>query len=54
MLDHRMTIMAVRRRRRFSVFYLSTNISNADGHAHHGYQEPKTFADYVKPEYWYR
>lgn len=23
------------------------------GH-HHGYEEPKTMADYVKPEYWYR
>ncbi|KIV81757.1 hypothetical protein PV11_03919 [Exophiala sideris] len=23
-------------------------------HAHHGYEEPKTMADYVKPEYWYR
>lgn len=21
---------------------------------HHGYEEPKTFADYVRPEYWYR
>ena len=19
---------------------------------HHGYEEPKTFADYVRPEYW--
>jgi len=24
------------------------------GHDHHGYEEPKTFVDYVKPEYWYR
>ncbi|KAL2004258.1 hypothetical protein VTN02DRAFT_4773 [Thermoascus thermophilus] len=24
------------------------------GHGHHGYEEPKTFVDYVKPEYWYR
>lgn len=25
------------------------------GHGHHApYEEPKTFADYVKPEYWYR
>ncbi|KAI1172960.1 COX5B-domain-containing protein [Nemania sp. FL0916] len=26
------------------------------GHHHdeHAYEEPKTFADYVKPEYWYR
>ncbi|KAK7967284.1 cytochrome c oxidase polypeptide IV [Apiospora aurea] len=26
-----------------------------DGHGHHdhhGYEEPKTFADYVKPQYW--
>ncbi|KAI2642487.1 COX5B-domain-containing protein [Xylaria nigripes] len=26
-----------------------------DGHGHHdhhGYEEPKTFADYVRPEYW--
>ncbi|KAI2613188.1 COX5B-domain-containing protein [Hypoxylon fragiforme] len=22
------------------------------GHDHHGYVEPKTFADYVKPQYW--
>ncbi|PGH07370.1 hypothetical protein AJ80_08011 [Polytolypa hystricis UAMH7299] len=21
---------------------------------HHGYEEPKTFADFVKPEYWYK
>ncbi|KIW19094.1 hypothetical protein PV08_03386 [Exophiala spinifera] len=25
-----------------------------DDHHHHGYEEPKTMADYVKPEYWYR
>jgi len=25
------------------------------GHGHHpAPEEPKTFADYVKPEYWYR
>ncbi|KAH8700352.1 putative cytochrome c subunit VB [Talaromyces proteolyticus] len=24
------------------------------GHGHAAYEEPKTFADYVKPEYWYR
>ncbi|OKL56641.1 Cytochrome c oxidase subunit 4, mitochondrial [Talaromyces atroroseus] len=24
------------------------------GHGHPAYEEPKTFADYVKPEYWYR
>lgn len=25
------------------------------GHGHHPpYEEPKTFVDYVKPEYWYR
>merc|ERR1712230_323402 len=23
-------------------------------HHHHGYEEPKTMADFVKPEYWYR
>ncbi|ERF72182.1 Cytochrome c oxidase subunit 4 [Endocarpon pusillum Z07020] len=23
-------------------------------HPHHGYEDPKTMADYVKPEYWYR
>jgi cytochrome c oxidase subunit 5b len=23
-------------------------------HAHHGYEEPKTMADYVKPDYWYK
>ncbi|RKU44116.1 Cytochrome c oxidase subunit 4 [Coniochaeta pulveracea] len=22
------------------------------GHGHHGYEDPKTFADFVKPEYW--
>jgi len=22
-----------------------------DAHHHHGYEEPKTFADFVKPEY---
>ncbi|KAI1643867.1 COX5B-domain-containing protein [Daldinia loculata] len=22
------------------------------GHDHHGYEEPKTFADFVKPSYW--
>jgi len=25
-----------------------------DDHHHHGYEEPKTMADFVKPEYWYR
>ncbi|KAK2757049.1 Cytochrome c oxidase subunit 4 [Arachnomyces sp. PD_36] len=25
-----------------------------DHHHHHGAEEPKTFVDYVKPEYWYR
>lgn len=24
------------------------------GHGHTAPEEPKTFADYVKPEYWYR
>jgi cytochrome c oxidase subunit 5b len=24
------------------------------GHHHPPHVEPKTFADYVKPEYWYR
>lgn len=24
------------------------------GDHHHGYEEPKTMADFVKPEYWYR
>ena len=24
------------------------------GHDHHSYEEPKTFADYVRPEYRYR
>jgi len=24
------------------------------GHDHHGFEEPKTFADYIKPEYRYR
>lgn len=23
-------------------------------HHHHGYEEPKNFTDYVKPDYWYR
>jgi cytochrome c oxidase subunit 5b len=25
-----------------------------DHHGHHGYTEPKTMADYVKDDYWYR
>lgn len=25
-----------------------------DDHHHHGYSEPKTMADYVKQDYWYR
>ncbi|KAK5952414.1 Cytochrome c oxidase subunit 4 [Knufia fluminis] len=25
-----------------------------DDHHHHGYEEPKTMADFVKPDYWYR
>ncbi|KAL1956740.1 hypothetical protein VTO42DRAFT_6890 [Malbranchea cinnamomea] len=29
-------------------------IGEEDAHDHHGYEEPKTFVDYVKPEYWYR
>lgn len=24
------------------------------GHDHHGVEEPKTFADFIKPEYRYR
>jgi cytochrome c oxidase subunit 5b len=24
-----------------------------DHHGHHGYEDPKTFADFVKPEYYY-
>ncbi|RJE20286.1 hypothetical protein PHISCL_07371 [Aspergillus sclerotialis] len=27
---------------------------DAHGHHHHAHEDPKTFADYVKPEYWYR
>jgi cytochrome c oxidase subunit 5b len=23
-------------------------------HPHHGYSEPKTMADYVKEDYWYK
>lgn len=31
------------------------NSDDDHGHGHHApYEEPKTFADYVKPEYWYR
>lgn len=22
------------------------------GHDHHGYEEPKNFSNFVKPEYW--
>lgn len=31
-------------------------LADDHGHGHHhpAYEEPKTFADYVKPEYWYR
>ena len=25
-----------------------------DHHHHHSYSEPKTMADYVKEDYWYR
>lgn len=25
-----------------------------DDHHGHGHEEPKTMADFVKPEYWYR
>ncbi|KAL2432920.1 Cytochrome c oxidase subunit 4, mitochondrial [Exophiala dermatitidis] len=36
--------------------YRMEYIGPADDHHgdHHGYEEPKTMADYVKPEYWYR
>lgn len=36
----------------------TSNILDHDTHDSHGHhpapEEPKTFADYVKPEYWYR
>ncbi|KAL1963697.1 hypothetical protein VTN77DRAFT_7901 [Rasamsonia byssochlamydoides] len=40
--------------------YVGPETDHADGHAsphahsHQHYEEPKTFVDYVKPEYWYR
>jgi len=34
--------------------YVGPQDDHSHGHDHHSYQEPKTFADYVKPEYWYR
>ncbi|KAJ5156208.1 hypothetical protein N7492_009011 [Penicillium capsulatum] len=43
-----------------SLWLASTHLSRLDDHDHdHGHHhpphvEPKTFADYVKPEYWYR
>jgi cytochrome c oxidase subunit 5b len=39
--------------------YVGAPDSHDDHHGdhhgdHHAYEEPKTMADYVKPEYWYR
>jgi hypothetical protein len=37
------------------VFRLLTYLFVDEHHSHHPpHEEPKTFADYVKPEYWYR
>jgi cytochrome c oxidase subunit 5b len=35
---------------------LTFSLSDDHGHGHHHppHVEPKTFADYVKPDYWYR
>ncbi|GAD93354.1 cytochrome c subunit Vb, putative [Paecilomyces variotii No. 5] len=33
---------------------LLTDLCLPDGHHHQTHEDPKTFADYVKPEYWYR
>jgi len=34
--------------------YIGPEDDPHDHHHHAGYEEPKTFVDYVKPEYWYR
>lgn len=31
--------------------YIGAHDHHDHGHDHHGYEEPKTFADFVKPEY---
>ena len=36
---------------RYCVYYPMLIRSIPDHHV--GYEEPKTFVDYVKPEYWY-
>jgi cytochrome c oxidase subunit 5b len=35
-----------------SVYKMEYQGPQDDHHDHHGWQEPKTMADYVKPEYW--
>lgn len=32
--------------------YIGPEDDHHGHHDHHSYEEPKTFADYVKPEYW--
>ncbi|KAL2126634.1 hypothetical protein VTI74DRAFT_487 [Chaetomium olivicolor] len=37
----------------YKMEYVGPQDDHDHGHGHHhGWQEPKTFADYVKPEYW--
>ena len=38
------------------ILHADEHHDEAHGHGHHHppYEEPKSFADFVKPEYWYR
>lgn len=36
----------------YKMNYVGPTDDHAHHHDHHGYEEPKTFADYVKPQYW--
>ncbi|KAI5856790.1 cytochrome c oxidase subunit VB-domain-containing protein [Durotheca rogersii] len=36
----------------YKMEYIGPQDDGHGHHDHHGYEEPKTFADYVKPQYW--
>ncbi|KAK5627597.1 hypothetical protein RRF57_003312 [Xylaria bambusicola] len=36
----------------YKMEYIGPQDDDHGHHDHHGYKEPKTFADYVKPQYW--
>ena len=36
----------------YKMEYVGPTDDHGHGHDHHGVEDPKTFADYVKPQYW--